>query len=419
MTTTTTQPARSTEGADLPPVHPAADVLPLLAGDDFDRLVADVEANGLIEPVWMFEDPALGRVLLDGRNRWRACAAAGVKVKTRTYTGADPIGFSVALNVARRHLTVGQLAAVAHKVLPLYEAEAAARKVELSGTRADPTEQVGADRHQPPPEPGLVIRAPRATDRAAKAIGGSARSLARYKRLTEDAPGLAEQVAAGGLALEGAERLVRNRVAEARRVAEAKAAAAREPERLRVDIRDGDFREVLADLHDIDAIITDPPYGFEHLDLLDDLAVWADKVLAPDGVMAVLIGQTHLPEVYRRLEGHRPYRWTCAYMTPGHAYTSHPRKVSSQWKPLLVYGGGPRFNDVVTSAGDDKEHHRWGQNLDAFTEIIRRLTSPGQTVVDPFLGGGTTLLAARALGRHGIGCDTDPEAVAAARERLS
>jgi hypothetical protein len=61
--------------------------------------------------------------------------------------------------------------------------------------------------------------------------------------------------------------------------------------------------EVLADLEGIDAIITDPPYGAEYLPLLDDLAAWADKVLAPDGVLLVMFGQHHLEEAMRRLSG--------------------------------------------------------------------------------------------------------------------
>ncbi len=37
--------------------------------------------------------------------------------------------------------------------------------------------------------------------------------------------------------------------------------------------------------------------------------------------------------------------------------------------------------------------------------IIEATTQPGETVLDPFLGGGTTLVESRALGRAGIGID--------------
>ena len=186
-----------------------------------------------------------------------------------------------------------------------------------------------------------------------------------------------------------------------------------------VSLLEGDFREVLADLTDVDAIITDPPYPAEYLPLWSDLAKVADRILAPDGVLVVLSGQTHLPAVMRMLEGCRPYRWTGAYLTPGLAYTSMARRVHSNWKPILVYGGGPRFADVVTTDADDKQHHKWGQDFTAFSTIVERLTRPGQLVVDPFLGGGTTAAACAALDRSFIGCDIDADAIATSRRRLT
>ena len=76
---------------------------------------------------------------------------------------------------------------------------------------------------------------------------------------------------------------------------------------------------------------------------------------------------------------------------------------------------------MFRSEGTDaaaKSHHRWGQDYRGFHSIVDRLTAPGQTVADPFMGAGTTLLAAQALGRHAVGADVDPAAVATARERL-
>ena len=56
-------------------------------------------------------------------------------------------------------------------------------------------------------------------------------------------------------------------------------------------------------------------------------------------------------------------------------------------------------------------------------ELPRRaillLTDPGSVVVDPFLGSGTTLVAAEALGRLGVGVERDPTFAAMALERIS
>lgn len=403
------------------PVHPAADLFPMLAGEELSELAVDIARNGMHEPVWMYEDPERGWVLLDGRNRRAACEMASVaEPMWRRYTGDDPIGFVVSENIHRRHLTAGQKAAVACEVLPMYEAEAAKRMAHgdtAPGRAKSATPEAGRPQASSPDG-----RGPQARDKAAKVAGSSGRSVARFKRVEEAAPDLAERVRGGELALDRAERIVRDREAEARRIAEAKADAESQPVVSTVDIRHGDFREVLADLENVDAIITDPPYPAEFLPLLGDLAAWADKVLAEDGVLAVLIGKTHLPEVFRQLDGHRPYRWVAAYLTSGPGYVSHARRVQSNWKPLLVYGGGPRFSDVVRSEGSDahaKDLHKWGQDYSAFHTIIERLTSKGQTVVDPFMGSGTTLLAAHALGRHCVGADLDAEHVATAKERLA
>ena len=50
--------------------------------------------------------------------------------------------------------------------------------------------------------------------------------------------------------------------------------------------------------------------------------------------------------------------------------------------------------------------------------FIKLFTAPGDLVLDPFMGSGSTLVAAAALGRRGIGVDTDELFCDAARDRL-
>lgn len=50
--------------------------------------------------------------------------------------------------------------------------------------------------------------------------------------------------------------------------------------------------------------------------------------------------------------------------------------------------------------------------------LVRACCPPGGTVLDPCCGSGTSLAAAAAAGRRGLGCDTNPEAVGVARSRL-
>ncbi len=52
------------------------------------------------------------------------------------------------------------------------------------------------------------------------------------------------------------------------------------------------------------------------------------------------------------------------------------------------------------------------------TRILQTATQPGDWVLDPFMGSGTTLAAAQKLGRRWIGCDVGGGAVQTARRRL-
>jgi N6-adenosine-specific RNA methylase IME4 len=91
--------------------HPVADLLPLLEGEAFDSLVADIQANGLLEPITIHEG-----LILDGRNRWNACKAAGVEPQFLEFDGDDPLAFVLSLNVHRRHLSESQRGMVAARL---------------------------------------------------------------------------------------------------------------------------------------------------------------------------------------------------------------------------------------------------------------------------------------------------------------
>ena len=66
-----TSRAAPVEGCYAPAPHPLADLLPLVVGDEFEALVADIRVHGLRVPITLLD----GKVL-DGRNRLRACEAS-------------------------------------------------------------------------------------------------------------------------------------------------------------------------------------------------------------------------------------------------------------------------------------------------------------------------------------------------------
>lgn len=96
------------------PVHPAAELFPMLGDFELGELMQDIRAHGLREPVLLSRD---GRVI-DGRNRLAACEQAGISPRFETFDGDEQAILDLVLskNLHRRHLNESQRAMVASKI---------------------------------------------------------------------------------------------------------------------------------------------------------------------------------------------------------------------------------------------------------------------------------------------------------------
>ena len=119
---------------DVLPVHPAAELFPLMGETELRELAADIEAHGLREPVDIYTDPkTFVQMALDGRNRLDALALISRNnfdwqhsPKTAFYRHVglddpdfDPFAYVISKNIKRRHLTPERKAEVIAKVLAL------------------------------------------------------------------------------------------------------------------------------------------------------------------------------------------------------------------------------------------------------------------------------------------------------------
>lgn len=75
--------------------HPAASQLPLMDGTAFDRLVESIRGGGLLHPIVICDDK-----ILDGRNRYRACLAAGVEPDFVYFEATDPAEIAAFVDAA-------------------------------------------------------------------------------------------------------------------------------------------------------------------------------------------------------------------------------------------------------------------------------------------------------------------------------
>lgn len=98
------------------PLHPAAELFPVMDEAAFAALVADIAAHGQREPILILD----GQVI-DGRHRLRACEQLGLAPLVRQVSAddGDPFGLVVSLNLHRRHLNESQRAMVAARLSTL------------------------------------------------------------------------------------------------------------------------------------------------------------------------------------------------------------------------------------------------------------------------------------------------------------
>jgi 16S rRNA G966 N2-methylase RsmD len=380
--------------------HPLANIFPLIEGQAFDDLCADIRAHGVREPVWLYEGQ-----ILDGRNRWRAATASGVACPSRDYFGSDPLTFVLSLNLHRRHLNPGQLAALS---LTIEEIESEKAKERQRGGQG-----------------GVLLPASlpeakgEASEKAANAVGASARNVRKAKKLKRDRPDLLAKVETGEVTLHAATQ----QAAE-----ETKKADLQRPVciTLPAGLHRGDFRELSASIEDdsVDLIFTDPPYDGDSVQLYEDAARVASRILKPGASMIAYSGQRHLPAVLAGMSKHLRYWWTVAGVHEGGNQMMNKLGIRCGWKPLVwfVKGGRGDVQNVILDVvrGDrEKDSHEWQQSEEEALHMIGKLSAPGSTVVDFFLGGGTTAVACKRLDRRFIGFEVNAASIERSAKRLA
>lgn len=166
----------------------------MLAKDELQALADDIKTNGQHHVIVMIKGS-----ILDGRNRWKACALAKVKPRTEEYRGDSPTAFVISLNVKRRHLNSSQCALVGSEALPLFEAEAKERMRKGGGSGPSGRQKVATPS--------------RAAAQAAAAVGTNRQYVTDMTKIKQSSPHLVARVRDGELTVPDA-KLIAGRTKE-------------------------------------------------------------------------------------------------------------------------------------------------------------------------------------------------------------
>lgn len=233
MTMIQTPFSSSTTDLDLP-VHPAATLFPMLSDLELQEFADDIRKHGLLAPVVVHE----GQVL-DGRNRLAACRLVGIQPRTVSWKpqqGETPVSYCLSANLHRRHLSVGQRAALACEVEPFFAEEARQRIVagaqkggiaaaakRVASVFSDPSKVPASKSSAPLPcvapfrtaaadasSYAESVAAGRSRDIAAKALRVSSGYVGDAKNLKKADPEAFEKVRTGEMTLPQAQRYAIN-----------------------------------------------------------------------------------------------------------------------------------------------------------------------------------------------------------------
>ena len=203
----------------------------------------------------------------------------------------------------------------------------------------------------------------------------------------------------------------------------------------------GDCREVLPQIN-ADALITDPPYGIKF-----DRATWTDDPQAYDELMEWLISAsvTAVPQGWcfifqampnvAKFHTWFPDGWRIFAACKNFAQI-RPTGVWHSWDPVVFWRNvSPFTSDVgqqrtsllnrdyfvgnVAGVFGERIEHPCPKPLDTMRYLVALASAEAAVVLDPFAGSGTTLVAAKQIGRRAIGIEIEERYCEIAAKRLS
>ena len=199
-----------------------------------------------------------------------------------------------------------------------------------------------------------------------------------------------------------------------------------------ITIYNCDCREILPDLK-ADAVVTDPPYGIEAAkNRPQPGAVQYDDIIGDDGLEAArflleFLGDTPAlvfgANLFPCLLPHRG-RWLC---WDKRVHIAADRMLGSPFELAWINAHSGFDKMIRCQHGGVVNANEWGlprlhpaeKPIPVLVQILATIFPDAQTILDPFMGSGTTLRAAKDLGRKAIGIEIEERYCEIAAKRLA
>ena len=199
----------------------------------------------------------------------------------------------------------------------------------------------------------------------------------------------------------------------------------------------GDCLEIMPQLELVDLVLTDPPYGInkssgtvnlsrgkgEYVSSFSDDEQYYNTVVIPAIKFFITISTGCVVMAsWKYFDKYPPIdSFGCFYQPAGVGLQSFGW---ADGQPIFYYGKNPTKKNMgkkcsyqVTEKPSSKEHP-CAKPIGVWSEILRNTSLEMQTVLDPFLGSGTTCVSADLMGRRWIGIEREKEYIEIAKCRI-
>lgn len=177
----------------------------------------------------------------------------------------------------------------------------------------------------------------------------------------------------------------------------------------------GDCRDILPTLPRVDAVVTDPPYGigWEYEGYEDTFESWRELMDAVIPALKELTFNISLSvgplEAEAHILWHHAPKWRACWYR-GSTGARAPMGFRD-WETIFLWGVPPApMHDFMSIPPENEQFgHSCPKPVGYAKWLVHRLSTGGQVILDPFLGSGTTGVAAVQMQRKFIGIESEPK----------
>ena len=187
-----------------------------------------------------------------------------------------------------------------------------------------------------------------------------------------------------------------------------------------ITIYHGDCRDILPELPKVDLVLTDPPYGISKAAWDGQYLDWCEDVCLRAGdIVCIIPGIWALGVCISQMGKH--YQWTIAGFKP--TGMTNGRLGFNKWQPAVIGGRLKRIGidafSFLQAGGEGRNGHPCQKPMSFIGWLVGKLSDNADTILDPFMGSGTTLVAAKQLWRKAIGIELEEKYCEIAVKRLA